>query len=234
MPHPTALDRVYAATTPDELADAYAAWAADYDRETAASGYCLPFLIPAWLARHLPPGAGPVLDAGCGTGLSGPCLKALGYADVEGLDMSPDMLAIAASRGAYSELKRGILGAPLPWPDGHFAAFVSAGVFTAGHAPAAGLHELVRITRGGRLRRVHGARRAAREGRLPGRLRRPGRCRTLAPRGGEPALPRLRHRRARGAGAELRLRGAVVGVPRSRGRMRRPPDGGFPRRRRRA
>jgi predicted TPR repeat methyltransferase len=149
MTDPTALDRVYAATTPDELADAYAAWAATYDRETAELGYCLPFLIPAWLARHLPAGGEPVLDAGCGTGLTGPCLKALGYTAVEGLDMSPDMLAIAQSRDAYAELKQGTLGEALPWPDDHFAAFVSTGVFTAGHAPAAGLHELVRITQPG-------------------------------------------------------------------------------------
>jgi len=149
MPEPTPLERVYAATTPGELADAYAAWATSYDRETAELGYCLPFLIPGWLARHLPVGSGPVLDAGCGTGLTGPCLRAFGYADIEGLDMSPDMLAIAGSRGAYDVLKRGILGETLPWPDDHFAAFVSAGVFTAGHAPASGLHELVRITRPG-------------------------------------------------------------------------------------
>jgi SAM-dependent methyltransferase len=149
MADQTALEQVYAATTRQELADAYAAWAASYDRETAELGYCLPFLIPGWLARHLPAGAGPVLDAGCGTGLTGPCLKALGYDRVEGLDMSPDMLAVAASRNAYAGLTRGILGEPLPWADGHFAAFVSAGVFTAGHAPASGLHELVRITRPG-------------------------------------------------------------------------------------
>jgi predicted TPR repeat methyltransferase len=149
MPDPTPLERVYAATTPAELADAYAAWAATYDRETAELGYCLPFLIPGWLARHLPARSGPVLDAGCGTGLTGPCLRALGYADIEGLDMSADMLAIAESRGAYGVLKRGILGEPLPWPDDHFAGFVSAGVFTAGHAPASGLRDLVRITRPG-------------------------------------------------------------------------------------
>jgi len=40
------------------------------------------------------------------------------------------------------------LGGPLPWPDGHFRAFFSTGVFTIAHAPASGLHELVRITRG--------------------------------------------------------------------------------------
>lgn len=144
-----ALARVYAAATPAELDAAYAAWAADYDRETIALGYCLPFVIAGWVARHLPANAGPLLDAGCGTGLSGPCLAALGYDDLAGLDMSQEMLRLAAARGCYADLRQGELGKPLRWPDGHFAGFLSTGVFTAGHAPASGLFELVRITRPG-------------------------------------------------------------------------------------
>ena len=144
-----ALARVYAARTPAELEAAYAEWAADYDRETIALGYCLPFVVTAWLARHLEPRAGPVLDAGCGTGLSGPCLRALGYDDLAGLDLSEEMLRLAAARGTYRDLRQGELGTTLPWPDGHFAGFLSTGVFTAGHAPASALEELVRITRPG-------------------------------------------------------------------------------------
>lgn len=144
-----ALDRVYAAKTPEELAQAYAQWATDYDRETIALGYCLPFLIAAWVSRHVPRNAGPLLDAGCGTGLSGPFLKALGYDDLAGLDYSREMLKLAAGRGAYGELKQAELGRELPWPNGHFAAFLSTGVFTAGHAPASSLDELARITRPG-------------------------------------------------------------------------------------
>ena len=144
-----ALDSVYGADTPESLAQAYAAWAATYDSETASLGYLLPFLITAWVARYVPAGEGPLLDAGCGTGLSGPSLKALGYRDIAGLDLSDDMLKIAGSRNAYSELKQAMLGGPLPWPDGHFRAFFSTGVFTISHAPASGLHELVRITRKG-------------------------------------------------------------------------------------
>ena len=144
-----ALDSVYAADTPEALAKAYAAWAATYDSETASLGYLLPFLITAWVARYVPADDGPLLDAGCGTGLSGPSLKALGYGDIAGLDLSDDMLKIAGSRNAYSELKQAMLGDPLPWPDGHFRAFFSTGVFTISHAPASGLHELVRITKKG-------------------------------------------------------------------------------------
>lgn len=144
-----ALDRVYAAKSPRELERAYADWAADYDRDTIALGYNLPFVIAGWVGRHVRGGDGPLLDAGCGTGLSGPFLKALGYHDLVGLDYSREMLDLAGKRNAYRELRQAELGMTLPWPDGHFAAFLSSGVFTAGHAPASSFDELVRITRPG-------------------------------------------------------------------------------------
>jgi len=145
----SALDEVYAASSTEELASAYAKWSSDYDRETIEFGYCLPFIITAWVARYVPMGGGPLLDAGCGTGLSGPYLRALGYDAIEGLDFSEEMLRLAGQRNAYRVLKRATLGQTLPWPDGHFEAFLSTGVFTEGHAPASGLDELARITRPG-------------------------------------------------------------------------------------
>ncbi|MBI3898943.1 MAG: hypothetical protein HY308_11700 [Gammaproteobacteria bacterium] len=60
----SALDQVYAASNERELAAAYAVWSSDYDRETAEGGYCLPFLIAAWVTRYVPQGSGPLLDAG--------------------------------------------------------------------------------------------------------------------------------------------------------------------------
>ena len=144
-----ALEQVYSAESPAMLATRYADWAATYDAETAALGYLLPFLITAWVARYVPRGEGPLLDVGCGTGLSGPSLQALGYDDVAGLDLSDEMLKIAGSRGAYADLRQATLGQTLPWPDRHFRAFFSTGVFTIAHAPAAGLYDLVRITRPG-------------------------------------------------------------------------------------
>lgn len=146
---PDAWKAVYDATTADEVAAAYAGWSSHYDAEVMALGYSLPFMVTGWLARHVPKGAGPILDAGCGTGLSGPFVRALGYDHVEGLDLSEDMLALARARGVYADLKQAELGKALPWPNGHFAAFFSTGVFTEGHAPASGFDELVRITRKG-------------------------------------------------------------------------------------
>ena len=143
------LEQVYAASTPEELNAAYAGWAEAYDRDTLAAGYCLPFQVLAWVARYVKPDSGPLLDAGCGSGLSGPYLKALGYEHIEGLDFSEEMLRLAGSRGAYTDLKRATLGDRLPWDDNYFAAFLSTGVFTEGHAPASSLSELCRITRPG-------------------------------------------------------------------------------------
>ena len=146
---PSALDLVYAAKSPEALAAAYSRWAERYERETLELGYCLPFVVTAWLARFVAPGDGEVLDAGCGTGLSGPVLKALGYGPLCGMDMSPAMLAAANVRDCYDRLVEAELGKPLPFKAGRFAAFISGGVFTAGHAPAASLRDLAVVLKAG-------------------------------------------------------------------------------------
>lgn len=147
--HSRMLQRVYDSKNNAELADAYGEWAKRYDRDLLEEGYILPFFITSFVARHLDKGDGPILDAGVGTGLSGPYLVALGYTDLAGTDMSEEMLKVARAKGCYNDLKNAVLGEALPWPDDHFAAFISAGVFTTGHAPAASLDELIRITRPG-------------------------------------------------------------------------------------
>ena len=143
------LGKVYSSTTPEELAAAYAVWSDNYDRETLSLGYCLPFVIAGWVSRYIKPGDGPLLDAGCGTGLTGPYLKALGYGEIHGLDFSPKMIEIARTRKCYQILKPARLGGSLPWEDDTFAAVYSTGVFTEGHAPASSFDDLVRITRKG-------------------------------------------------------------------------------------
>lgn len=147
-----AMSAVYAATSQKELEAGYAAWAETYDAETAASGYRLPALVAMLVAQQVPVEAGQVLDAGCGTGIGGDLLHALGYRGIVGIDMSEDMMARAARLNVYQDLVQGTLGATLPFPDRRFAGVMASGVFTLGHAPASSLRELVRVTRpGGRL-----------------------------------------------------------------------------------
>ena len=143
------LGAVYGAQAPEEIAALYDGWAEGYDEDMARAGYRHPAIGLALLARHAPRGAGPVLDAGCGTGILGEWLAIMGLAPVEGLDLSAGMLAVAQRRGTYQRLHQLALGGPLPFADGQFAAIISTGVFTTGHVGAEALDELVRILKPG-------------------------------------------------------------------------------------
>jgi predicted TPR repeat methyltransferase len=145
--HEGKLGAVYEAKRPEEVAALYDGWASTYDDEMAAVGYRHPTVCLALLARHLPRGAAPLLDAGAGTGLLGEWLRIIGYPHVEALDISDGMLAQARRKGAYAVLHCLALGGPLPFTDGRFAGIVSAGVFTTGHVGVEGLDELIRICR---------------------------------------------------------------------------------------
>lgn len=145
--HDGHLGAVYDAKAPEEVAALYDAWADTYDAEMAAAGYRHPTIALALLARHAP--LGPVLDAGCGTGLLGDWLGIIGFGPVTGLDLSDGMLARARAKGVYATLVQAALGRPLPFGDGAFAATISTGVFTTGHVGAEGLPELVRVTKPG-------------------------------------------------------------------------------------
>jgi predicted TPR repeat methyltransferase len=143
--HGGTLGAVYDAKRPEEVAALYDRWADTYDGEMAQAGYRHPTICLALLARHLPRGAAPLLDAGAGTGLIGEWLGIMGYPMVEALDISDGMLAQAARKNVYVALHRLALGGDLPFTDGAFAGIISAGVFTSGHVGVEGLDELVRI-----------------------------------------------------------------------------------------
>ena len=147
--HDGHLGSVYDAKSREEIAALYDGWADGYEGEMARAGYRHPTICLALLGRHLPRGARPVLDAGAGTGILGEWLAIAGYPEVEALDLSEGMLAIAARKGVYTQLHRLELGAALPFADGAFAGIVAAGVFTTGHVGSEGLDELVRICRPG-------------------------------------------------------------------------------------
>lgn len=143
------LDGVYGARTPEEARAIYDDWSSSYDADNLARGFRLPFVAAGLLAGWIGRGQGPILDAGCGTGLVGETLKLMGYGHVFGCDLSPAMLARARRTGAYSGLQAADMGATLPWPDDHFAAFACIGSFGPGHAPPRTLDHLVRVTRPG-------------------------------------------------------------------------------------
>lgn len=147
--HTEWLDRVYGAHTNEDLTEAYDGWAAEYERDVINFGYAIPAVTTGFFGRFVDAGDGPILDAGCGTGLAGYYLSLLGYRGLVGIDLSQGMLDVAAEKKVFERLERMVLGEPLDFADDHFAAMVATGVFTMGHAPASAFDELVRVTRTG-------------------------------------------------------------------------------------
>ena len=143
------LDAAYGLKTPEDSKRLYAAWARTYDAGFAARmDYCLPErVVRAFVARRP---RGPVLDIGAGTGLVGAHLAAAGLGPVDGVDISQEMLDVAAERGVYRRLFTGDITARLDVPDGAYGSVVSSGTFTTGHVGPEALDEVLRVA-------VHGA-----------------------------------------------------------------------------
>jgi SAM-dependent methyltransferase len=139
------IERVFSAQSSEELRTTYDTWAASYDADMQQVGYLHVPVISSLVARHLPSREAAILDAGVGTGIVGNILSILGYNNLSGLDMSAGMLEQARARGCYVDLRQGVLGEALRYPDGAFDGIISTGTFTIGHAPASAFDELTRI-----------------------------------------------------------------------------------------
>ena len=139
---------IYSATNPAELHERYEVWAADYDTDLQGMHWMAP-RAGAERCQHFAGPAAVVLDAGCGTGLVGVALRALGVGRLVGFDLSAAMLQRAHDRGVYDELVQGSLLEPLPFAAGSFDAVVSVGVFTFGHVGPSAIAGLAALVRAG-------------------------------------------------------------------------------------
>jgi predicted TPR repeat methyltransferase len=144
------LRRAYTLVDADAARVLYDEWASTYDAELtgAAQGYVGPELA----ARTVVAEAGvdgEILDAGCGTGLVGIALAAAGAKDIDGVDLSPGMLARAKATGVYRRLAPADLSRALPSPADSYDVVVCVGTLTHGHVGPGAFGEFVRLTRPG-------------------------------------------------------------------------------------
>lgn len=117
-----------------ETLQIYEDWADNYDADLAQKRYHTPDRIAQALVPHLPDDARPVLDFGCGTGLSGAALRARGVDLVHGTDITQAMIDKAAPKDIYDWLwhsEPGVLDAAA----GTYRAIVATGVISLGAAP---------------------------------------------------------------------------------------------------
>ena len=139
------LDRIYALEDDSDVRSFYDDAARQYDEILLSQiGYVSPTICADALAPYLPDRQSRLIDLGCGTGLAGAAMAALGYEHIDGVDFSAEMLAVAKSRNCYSMLAIADLNAGLDLPDAFYDAAISVGVFGQHVLPAA-LDEAVRI-----------------------------------------------------------------------------------------
>lgn len=118
----------------EETKAVYADWADSYDDNMAQMAYATPDRIAAALQEVGAQAACPILDFGCGTGLSGAALARAGFTTIDGTDISPEMLAQARSKTIYRHLTLGTPG-QVDVEKGAYDIIIATGVISLGAAP---------------------------------------------------------------------------------------------------
>jgi predicted TPR repeat methyltransferase len=139
--------KLYSSQTNKELSTYYDEWAKEYDHELVEDGNYIAPQRGAKVLSQFVSQAARILDAGCGTGLVGEILHRNGYSNLEGMDISVEMLKQARQKNVYTLLHQKVMGEPLDFPTDSFDAIISVGVFTYGHAPSSSFDELIRISK---------------------------------------------------------------------------------------
>ncbi|KOR32064.1 ubiquinone/menaquinone biosynthesis protein [Achromatium sp. WMS3] len=139
---------------PEQLAEFYQKWADTYDEDVSNEEYTGPEYITNYFIDILQKENNQadnqlkILDAGCGTGLVGIVLDKKGYHNLDGCDLSEEMVEVAKQTGVYQTLNGGIdINNMKSFSDAQYDATISCGVFTLGHVPPTAIKELLRITK---------------------------------------------------------------------------------------
>ena len=136
---------------PRAVADRYDDWAESYDDDLVAWSYRAPEVVAKTVVTR-EPDARSLLDVGCGTGLVGKALRALGCtARIKGLDISQSSLRVADRTGAYDEVESADLLQPLDIEDNGVDVLVCVGVMTYLPDVEAVWREFARVVRPGGL-----------------------------------------------------------------------------------
>ena len=128
------LKEVYSGDTNDSR-ELYASWAATYDKEVQKNGYVTPKRIANALKDVVTDQSDFILDYGCGTGLSGFALQAVGFENINGLDVSQEMVSLAEKKSIYKNLKVFDPFTEIPVQPDQYKIITAIGVIGAGAAP---------------------------------------------------------------------------------------------------
>ena len=128
------LNDVYDGGTNDSR-ELYASWASTYDNEVQKNGYVTPERVAKALKDIVTSQSEVILDYGCGTGLSGSALQAVGFTNIDGLDVSQEMVTLAEKKSIYKKLTVFDPSTKIPVHADQYKIITAIGVIGAGAAP---------------------------------------------------------------------------------------------------
>lgn len=128
------LDKVYKAEYKDPK-DLYRDWADTYDSELTQNEYITPSRTANALAIFASNKSAPILDFGCGTGLSAEALISCDFSTIDGIDISSEMIEIAREKGIYRNLECFNPDKSIPVKKNEYSIITAIGVISVGAAP---------------------------------------------------------------------------------------------------
>ena len=126
------LEGAYLLSTPDDNVNYYRDFADHYDDHFVKElGYDLPHIVAKTFLKTGSSSDTPIADLGCGTGIVAQCLP--DDTVIDGLDISPDMLARAGAKNRYRNLYQVDITQGVDSLPNDYGAVLSSGTFTHGH-----------------------------------------------------------------------------------------------------
>ena len=132
MPERNFLSEVYGDV--DNIGQFYDEWASTYDNSVLTEGYISPRRCAKALSGIVSNLTSPILDYGCGTGISGDALAGEGFLTIDGCDISEAMLEGAKAKQVYRRLWICGNDAQPPCAKGEYTHIAAIGVISVGAA----------------------------------------------------------------------------------------------------
>ena len=149
MTNKSSFTGIYEPMPPEQTRAHYDQWSGTYDAELADNGYATPQRCAEALLAVQTPVNARILDFGCGTGVSGEALSQAGFINIDGCDLSSEMLKKAEAKTLYSTLWQIEADGALP---GGYDVIAAVGVVSTGAAPPETLDLILdALSSGGRL-----------------------------------------------------------------------------------
>ena len=138
---------IYKLTSKDKVLKYYDDWTknAQFNQDMIDWDYTAPVNTVQLLDKYIHNKNIKILDAGCGSGLTGIELKKRGFTNIYGVDFSQSMLNLIPNN-IYQTVELIDLNEPLKYNDNNFDVIVCVGTFTYGHVKAHALNEFIRVT----------------------------------------------------------------------------------------